>query len=187
MKLLLVLTLIVATLQGACGGDENRAPAGGGTPSDQPTDNPPTGGEEEPEQSWSEVHEEFVNDAVAPQDCEYPWKFTVENDGHFVAGPCISGGSRVRGSITTAERTELSRRADRVARGNIEHQTCEPFTAIAEDEVRLTLPSNRTFTVWELNLTSRSFCFRNGRENANRLHEYLNTLMRKYYPRRSPQ
>lgn len=184
MKLLLALTLLIAGLQGACGGDENRGPAGSEAPTEQPTDIPPTGGEE-PVQSWSEVHEEFFNDAIAPQDCEFPWKFTVENDGHFIAGPCVSGASRTRGSITAAELTELSRRVDRVARGNIGTQTCEPFGAIAEDEVTLTLVSNRVFTVWELNLTSRSFCFRNGRENTNALHEYLNTLMRKYYPRRS--
>lgn len=186
MKGFMLLTLIVAGLQGACGGggDENRGPAGGETPTGQPTDNPPTGGEE-PEQSWSEVHEEFVNDAVAPQDCEFPWKFTVGNDGHFIAGPCVSGGSRIRGSISAGELSELSRRADMVARGNIDNQTCEPFRAIAEDEVMLTLPSNRTFTVWELNLTSSSFCFRNGRENANDLHQHLNALMRKYYPQRT--
>ncbi len=187
MKNSLWLGAFIAVLQLGCSGSTTptpnpatpeETPVATGTPSPTPTGTPT------PSVTWTRSYEEYSAEVGIPENCPYPWRFRVENNGRFVAGPCRPQDSFVTGNISRAERDELSARAMRVVRGGITSKTCEDAAPVASDFVELTLSNTRVYRVFENATSSRTFCFRDGKQNSSELRDYMFSLLRKYYPKR---
>jgi hypothetical protein len=180
------ILLLTALLQASCGGtssSQTPSPPPNGSGGSRPGEVP--GGNGSDVVIWTELHEELGNDAVSPQDCQYPWKFTVQNNGQYEAGPCVQGGQLVTGSIRQDELAILSAKAQAVASSDLSTPQCEPFGAIASSFLDLMTSSNTTWRIKDAN--PRSLCFRGDLAQARDLASTFEALIRKYYPKRSSQ
>lgn len=180
--------LILCMMHLGCGGTSDSQPP---PPMSQPpatpntANTPPPAGGEAPQ--WAQVREDFVNDAVSPVDCQYPWHFTVSRSGVYSAGPCTVNDTAVRGNITAAELNELSRLADAVALSNLGAQpVCQDFGSIGSNSFDLTIsPENTTYRIFEASPTG--LCLRGDEDQTRSLTGFVHTLLQKYYPKRSTQ
>lgn len=179
-----VITLLLVTLaQVSCGGNDepgvptSRTPA---SPSGAPPGGPSGDGGG---QAIGAVREEFTNDAVSPTDCEYPWIFTVREDGSYEAGPCERGGSKTRGSISNTELAELDRRADAVVAQDLAGPAdCDASGSIGSMIFDVISPEGETARFYSL--TPEGLCTLGDRSLAEGLSSYVHGLTTKYYPRR---
>ncbi|MFI5184413.1 MAG: hypothetical protein ACHQNV_08445 [Vicinamibacteria bacterium] len=138
-----------------------------------------------PDASWVQVAEHTACEAMNPQYCTGAFGFTVASDGRYTVGPA-DGGAAVSGSITSAERAQLSSDAALVSASLTSNPTCDPGPRIPGVGDRVDFVDSRGGTVPVYELGLGGVCYRASRDAAARLHADLAALMAKYYPRPFP-
>jgi hypothetical protein len=138
-----------------------------------------------PDSSWVQVAEHTSCEALAPQYCTGAFGFTVQNDGRFAVGPSDTG-TTVTGSITDAERAQISTDAAQVAASLTTTPICDPAQTVPGVGDRVDLTDSRAGTVAVYEVSIGGVCYQAARDQATKLHADLAGLMAKYYPRPFP-
>jgi hypothetical protein len=145
------------------------------------------GGPTSPDRDWLEVKEETSCEALVPAFCVGTYGFTVHNDGRFTVGPAPNGAS-LTGTLSASEWTQFSAEVAAVATNLPGKQECDesPRTVPGvSDRVELLLARGGSTTVYAL--SAGGTCYVGGRDRATRLHDDLDGLTSRYYPRPFPQ
>lgn len=137
------------------------------------------------ESAWTQVSEHTGCEALSPQFCVGAFGFTVRSDGGFTVGPA-GGGQALTGSLTDAERVQLSADAEAVATHLTTDLACDRTALIPGVTDRIDLVSGGLETVSVYQVNPGAVCYRSPRDAALRLHADLAALMAKYYPRPFP-
>ena len=184
MKLmsLFVATATALTLASACAKDENNATPETGVVTTQSTPTPtpsPTPAAE----PWTYVYYEAVTDMIDPNQCDMPFKFKIERNGDFRAGPCTAGENDFKtGHLTTDERTQLDQRARAVAAQRLGDRTCTGTGSLVGSFTQLKRRDN-LITIYRSD--PEDTCYRGTQATAQDLHYYVGSLSQKYYPKKS--
>ncbi len=138
-----------------------------------------------PRDSWSKVTERTACEAMNPPYCVGSYGFTVTSEGRYTVGPADSG-VEVSGTLSDAERSRISADADKVASALAGGPQCDAAGAVpgVSDTVDLTDAHDVVSRVYQLDF--KGTCYRGGRDPALRLHDDLEALMERYYPRPFP-
>jgi hypothetical protein len=184
MKLmsLFVAVATALTFVSSCGKDDNNnnSDTGVATTQSSPT---PTPSPTPVNLAWSYVYYEAVTDIIDAGQCDMPFKFKVDHDGAYRAGPCTAGENDFKtGKLTDDERMQLDQRARAVAAQSLKDKTCSGTGSIAGSFTQLKRHDN-LITVYRSD--PEDTCYRGTQAAAQDLHYYLGSLSAKYYPKKS--
>lgn len=134
----------------------------------------------QPSRIWLEAKEQTTCEAMQDTYCLGRYGFAIKHDGTFTAGP-TDQGTRAEGRIEIAELQRLGELIGGLAKTlQSERRSCEPGGLVGiKDQVDVTFAA---FAATLYELANGRICYLGTRSALQRLHEYLRSLMKKYYP-----
>jgi hypothetical protein len=136
-----------------------------------------------PSAPWLQVREQTVCEAMQDDYCLGRYGFAIAYSGAFVAGPS-DRGIKTEGRI---EPQELQRLRDLIIQTSSslqgEGKSCQPEGLPGiRDRVEITFSGGEVVRVYDLGGKVGTACYVGNWHRVRELHEYLHSLMARYYP-----
>ena len=134
-------------------------------------------------QSWTHITEKTTCEALSTDFCVGAFGFTIDPRGHWTAGPSASGQT-AHGRLSPSEIKRLRRVALRVTRESDLGQTCVAESVVpgVSDQVTIDLADGTNVVVYRRGLPG-GLCFAGNRDTATALHDLVNQIMQRRYPK----
>lgn len=130
---------------------------------------------------WLETKERTACEAMQSDYCLGRNGFAIKHDGTFIAGPSDQG-IKTEGRIEMRELLELGELIEQLSETLPgEQRSCEPGGIVGiKDQLDVTLATGFVARVYELG--NGRICYLGGKDTVQRFHNYMRSLMTKYYP-----
>src|SRR5215831_2297482 len=136
-----------------------------------------------PAAPWVEIRESTACEAMQDEYCLGRYGFRIRSDSAFVAGGS-GAGRTIEGRIATGELQQLSLLVREASTGvqDTEERCRKGSVPGVKDQIDLEFADGIVVRIYDLGGQVGQVCHVGSRRSVHRLHEYLQTLMKRYYP-----